>query len=243
MSHLILMFFLISLNFACKQEEQSQPTPAKRDRSPASTTKNKPKKTTSPAETREESSGEDELDWDRITYTLEEDPSADAATKAKYQEIDKALGEAIELYLRHTSLRVHLNVKYDPGVPTAQAKPSDTEPGEGTIDFGGMISKRVALHELGHVFGAGFWGDLSKDGEFHGPLAKAKLAEIDGKGAKLNADKQHFWPYGMNQDSDVKSDQDFVSHCLMTEAIHQDIENSKKENGFNLKAVRYTPIP
>lgn len=187
----------------------------------------------------------EELDYSRITYQLSKEPNADSETQGKYREIESALDQAIELYLRHTALSVRLKVTYNPSVPTAQAKPSDDTPGEGIIDFGGSISKRVAMHELGHVFGAGFWGNLGHDGEFHGPLAKAKLEELDGPGAKLNADSQHFWPYGLNLDSDVKSDQDYVNHCLMVEAIHQDIENAKKTSGYSLRSeqIGRDPIP
>jgi hypothetical protein len=39
----------------------------------------------------------------------------------------------------------------------------------------------------------------------------------------VNADTQHFWPYGLNYTSEVKSNDDLVSHCKMVSAILKDM--------------------
>jgi hypothetical protein len=40
---------------------------------------------------------------------------------------------------------------------------------------------------------------------------------------KLHADSQHFWPYGINQQNEVKSEADLVAHCQLVAAIRADL--------------------
>ena len=39
----------------------------------------------------------------------------------------------------------------------------------------------------------------------------------------VHGDSQHFWPYGLNYASEVKSDADLVGHCKMVVALRRDL--------------------
>jgi hypothetical protein len=40
---------------------------------------------------------------------------------------------------------------------------------------------------------------------------------------ELHADNNHFWPYGINQQSKVKSEADLIGHCRIVRAIRLDL--------------------
>lgn len=85
-----------------------------------------------------------------------------------------------------------IDVYYDAGVPTAQASWA------GAMTFGGTWpAERVALHETNHWLGSIYGHDPNI-----GPRAIALLEQFDGVGARFGYDSQHFWPYGMNYDSE-----------------------------------------
>jgi autotransporter-associated beta strand protein len=91
-------------------------------------------------------------------------------------------------------------VYYNSGIPTAQASYL------GSIGFGGTWpAERVAEHEACHYFGTGTysaWGTLMIDNRWNGPAATALMQQLYGIGSRLNGDTQHFWPYGLNYDSE-----------------------------------------
>lgn len=65
-------------------------------------------------------------------------------------------------------------------------------------------------------------------GVFKGEYTQARLKEITGDPkAELHGDSQHFWPYGLNYESEVKSEQDLIIHCQVVEAMYQDIFKEK----------------
>jgi hypothetical protein len=37
----------------------------------------------------------------------------------------------------------------------------------------------------------------------------------------------HFWPYGLNYDSELKSEEDMIRHARLVEAIVKDLESAK----------------
>jgi hypothetical protein len=39
----------------------------------------------------------------------------------------------------------------------------------------------------------------------------------------VNADTQHFWPYGLNYDSEYHDINDAIDHCKMVTAIRKDM--------------------
>jgi len=64
---------------------------------------------------------------------------------------------------------------------------------------------------------------MIREGLFTGERATAQLRMLSGKPDDVvHADSQHFWPYGLNYASEVKSDADLVGHCLMVTALRQD---------------------
>jgi hypothetical protein len=136
--------------------------------------------------------------------------------------IKDAMEKAVAAYNLNTSLKGSVNVSHSPGTPTADGSSN------GSIRFGGSIGQRVAMHEIAHTMGVGTspkWAKLVEKGIFTGKRATQQLREItkDPK-AVLHADKQHFWPYGLNYDTEVKSPEDFEHHCKMVEAICKDLE-------------------
>lgn len=85
-----------------------------------------------------------------------------------------------------------IDVYYDAAVPTANASWA------GAMTFGGTWpGERVALHESNHWLGSIYGHDPNI-----GPRAVALLEQFDGVGARFGHDSQHFWPYGMNYDSE-----------------------------------------
>jgi hypothetical protein len=118
-----------------------------------------------------------------------------------------------------------VTASYNVGTPTADGNYN------GNIRFGGQIGKRTALHELGHVLGVGThpkWRGLIVDGKWTGAHALAQLRAFDGPDAVLHADRQHFWPYGLNYDKESSPEFD-RRHVLMVAAFRRDlgIENGK----------------
>jgi hypothetical protein len=104
----------------------------------------------------------------------------------------------------------------------------------GSLRFGSnttYMDYRTCLHEISHTVGIGQasnWSSFISNGLFTGTNANAQLRAIDARLAmpgdgKLHADTQHFWPYGINQQSEVKSEADLIAHCQMVVAIRQDL--------------------
>lgn len=83
-------------------------------------------------------------------------------------------------------------VYYNAGIPTAQASYL------GSIGFGGTYpNERVMMHEIAHYLGSGTYGT-----PWNGPRTRAIIDQFDGIEANLNGDSAHFWPYGLNYDSE-----------------------------------------
>ncbi|MBN1515302.1 putative Ig domain-containing protein [Candidatus Sumerlaeota bacterium] len=130
-----------------------------------------------------------------VTYTLH----LDGVDSGIASQISASMAEAVALYNQYGSFNKSLNVYYNSGVPTAQASYN------GTIEFGGSRNTRVALHEILHTMGTGtYWayGNLMTGGTWDGAYANARLSEFDGAGSILHGDSVHFWPYGLNYDTE-----------------------------------------
>lgn len=133
--------------------------------------------------------------------------------------ITEAMDAAVAFYNQHARLKKSVTANNSPGTPTADANY------EGWINFGAAISRRVALHELGHTLGIGThpnWQANIKDGLWTGKHAIAQLQEFDGPKAVLHCDRQHFWPYGLNFDSESNKDND-LRHVKMVVAMRKDM--------------------
>lgn len=160
----------------------------------------------------------------KVDYHLNkaENPSEDELDA--YKRITTAMDSAVYIYNTYTHLSKHIEVHYNTGVQTADASYN------GTMRFGAgraYMNVRTALHEMGHTMGMGTtteYRNMLKDGVFQGPIAQAKVKELTGDPTTvLKGDSQHFWPFGLNYDSEMKSEQDLINHALMVEAMHQDI--------------------
>lgn len=90
-------------------------------------------------------------------------------------------------------------VYYNAGIPTAQASYN------GSIGFGGTYpNERVMAHEMAHYLGlpSSNWNSLMTGGSWDGVYGLAKVRQFDGEQAVINGDSIHFWPYGLNYDSE-----------------------------------------
>jgi len=163
-----------------------------------------------------------------ITYTLAKSASPTATEQAAYDKIKVAMDKAITYYDCYTSITKSLNVSYVPSVETADGNIN------GSIRFGSnttYMDYRSAMHEIAHTVGIGQasnWGSFLANGLFTGTHAAAQLNAINATLTKplypeVHADTQHFWPYGINQQSEVKGEADLIAHCQMVVAIREDL--------------------
>ncbi|WP_437850157.1 hypothetical protein [Sorangium sp. So ce363] len=157
-----------------------------------------------------------------ITYTLATVASPTAEQQSAYDKITSAMDEALSYYNCHTSIEKRLSVSYVPSVATADGNVN------GSIRFGATSSMNyiTAMHEIGHTVGVGSreFGALVVDGVFTGEAATRQLRAITGNESDVvHADTQHFWPYGLNYTTEVKTTDDLVNHCKIVVAIREDI--------------------
>jgi hypothetical protein len=152
-----------------------------------------------------------------ITYKLSEGSENWPADRKK--RIVDAMDEAIEFLNKNGRFKKEVTANNSPGTPTADANIG------GWINWGGSINRRVAIHEIAHTLGIGThenWGKNIKDGKWTGKYGIAQIQEFDGKDAVLHADRMHFWPYGLNQDSESSKEND-LRHIKMVEAMRKDM--------------------
>lgn len=153
-----------------------------------------------------------------ITYTLNNPESWPADVR---ERITKAMDEATELYNKYGDGKFtkKLWISYNPGVPTADGNYN------GSIRFGSMINTRTAMHEIAHTLGIGQhqrYQELMQDHQWTGRRAIRQLQQFDGKDAVLKGDGMHFWPYGLNYDTeDGKKERE--RHVLMVYAMVRDM--------------------
>lgn len=162
----------------------------------------------------------------KVTYTLHQ-PKEPTDEEAKiFAGIKEGMDRATEIYNTHTRLKKALNVFYSPGTPTADGNIN------GSIRLGRHArNARVCMHEICHTVGIGthhHWGRLMVDKRWQGKRANKLLQELTGDPqAQLHGDHMHFWPYGLNYDNEVKSDEDLIRHARLVEAMVQDLEETK----------------
>ena len=158
-----------------------------------------------------------------VSYTLTKASSPSSDQTQAYGLITTAMDKAVQYYNCYTNITKADTVTYDPSVPTADGNFN------GSIRFGGRdyMEYITAMHEIAHTVGVGTapkWASLVVDGIFTGTHATAELRTITGNATdELNADTQHFWPYGLNYTSEVKSEADVIDHCLIVSAIRLDL--------------------
>lgn len=172
-----------------------------------------------------------------ITYTIHRETNPSQDQSDAYQKIKIAMDSAIGYYNKYTSLTKDLNIYYDTSVPTADGN------FDGTIRFGSDRTYMIActaMHEMAHTIGVGTTNEyrsLIQNGVFTGQHATAMLHQITGKTTDtLYGDTQHFWPYGLNYASEVKSSNDLINHCKIVNAIYQDLFNEKFYGVFRFQS-------
>ncbi|MFH9893329.1 hypothetical protein [Streptomyces luteogriseus] len=137
-----------------------------------------------------------------ITWSLVRASNPTADQRSAYDLITKAMNAAVARYNNLSDLGKTLTVRYEPGVPTADGNIN------GTIRFGSnrsYMNERTALHEIAHTIGVGTssgWSRLGGGGTWTGGQATALVRQYDGSGAKISTGGGHFWPYGLNYDSE-----------------------------------------
>jgi hypothetical protein len=157
-----------------------------------------------------------------LRYTLMRAAEATPEQSAAYQRIMRAMDGAIEKYNCYTDIERMLVVSFDPAEPSASARAN------GTIRFGSQGSMNVitAVHEISHALGVGSteFRAMVMNGVFTGMAATNKLRDITKDPmARLLSDGEHFWPYGLQEVSEYRSEVDALNHCQLVEAIRTDL--------------------
>ena len=162
-----------------------------------------------------------------ITYTFHMPKDATDEDIEVFRQMDAALREATGCYnLNTTGIRQEITVRYSPGTATADGSSN------GNIRLGRYArTQRVCMHEIAHTLGVGTspsWEKLVVNGVFTGINATQALRDAThDPNAILHADRMHFWPYGLNYDSEVTSPKDFVNHCRIVSAIISDLKSTR----------------
>jgi hypothetical protein len=158
-----------------------------------------------------------------VSYTLTKSSNPTSDQQSAYDLITTAMDKAVTYYNCYTNITKADTVTYDSSVQTADGNIN------GSIRFGGRdyMEYITAMHEISHTVGVGTapkWSSIVVNGIFTGEHATAELRMITGNpDDQLNADTQHFWPYGLNYTSEVKSEADVIDHCLMVGQIRLDL--------------------
>jgi hypothetical protein len=124
-----------------------------------------------------------------LSFTVEANGWPNAAHR---QAAVNAMQTALARYNAYNFGNYNVYVYYNAGIPTAQANYL------GSIGFGGTYpNERVTMHELAHYLGSGTYGT-----PWDGVRGETLVKQFDGLEATLNGDGAHFWPYGLNYDSE-----------------------------------------
>jgi hypothetical protein len=129
--------------------------------------------------------------------------------------------------------------KYSPGVPTAQAGYN------GVIEYGGTWpNERVTAHELNHWLGSGttsnWTNEFDGSGYWTGPKTNALVAQFDGNGEVLHKSGVHFYPYGLNYDTEVVNSSVMHRNAAVMYAMRQDMGLGPTADPWSAKAVSLT---
>lgn len=177
----------------------------------------------SPTPTKTPSPSPSDVVTGRVTYTLVKVNSPTADQQAAYDAITAAMDKAVWYYNHYTNIVLSIKVYYEPTVATADANFN------GPIRFGKReyMNHITAMHEIAHTAGIGTttkYTSLISNGIFTGTNATNQLRAITGNQQDvLKGDKMHFWPYGLNYTSEVKSEADLINHCKIVVAIRRDL--------------------
>jgi hypothetical protein len=159
-----------------------------------------------------------------VSYTLSKVANPTATEQAAYNLITAAMDSAVWYYNHYTTFTKVLYVSYNTGVATADGSNS------GSIRFGANTSymqKATAMHEIAHTLGVGqnssWTAKLMINGLYTGAKANAVyLSTPNPTYTCIHGDGMHFWPYGLNYESEYKSTADLIYHCKILEAMKED---------------------
>lgn len=165
-----------------------------------------------------------------VTWTLARNANASAEEQAAYPLITAAMDKAVYYYNCYTNITKKLNVSYNASVSTVDGNIN------GSIRFGANTSYMEytrGMHEISHTVGVGTasnWQSFlvapagSTTREWTGAAATAELRAITGLATDvIKGDNQHFWPYGLNYVSEIKSEADVINHCRIVVALRKDM--------------------
>ncbi|KAL2158243.1 hypothetical protein VTH06DRAFT_4563 [Thermothelomyces fergusii] len=157
-----------------------------------------------------------------ITFQLQRSSNPTADEQDAYWRIEAAMSAAAARYNRLAPrANKHITVQYVPSVPTADGSFS------GNIRFGAnraYMTERTALHETAHTLGVGqtrAFDDRCAAGPSGWPSATALLRSWDGPNASISCGGGHFWPYGLNYETEM-SQTNADRHCLLVNAMLAD---------------------
>ncbi|KAF2868092.1 hypothetical protein BDV95DRAFT_501178 [Massariosphaeria phaeospora] len=154
-----------------------------------------------------------------ITWTLQRTSSPTTDQNDAYTKIDAAMKKAVARYSKFSDANKVIKVFYAPGVPTAEASYN------GDLRFGSnraYMTERTAMHEISHTLGVGQTAAFDrkcKAGDWK--TALPLLRSFDGASAKISCGGGHFWPYGLNYETEW-SETNADRHVKMVEAMLTD---------------------
>lgn len=129
----------------------------------------------------------------------------------------------------------NVEVTYNSGVATADANYNSQ------IRFGGTYpAERVAQHELNHWLGSGTigqWNANFSGGAWTGPKLAALIKTFDGDAATIKQSGVHFFPYGLNFDSEVISTNTLPQNVAVMYAMRQDMGVGRQADPWTATAV------
>lgn len=154
-----------------------------------------------------------------ITWTLQKTTNPTADQTDAYKRIEAAMKDAVARYAKYSDANKVIRVAYAPGVPTAEANYN------GDLRFGSdraYMTTRTAMHEISHTLGVGQTAAFnSKCASGDWKTALPLLRSWDGASAKINCGGSHFWPYGLNYETEW-SETNAERHVKMVEAMLTD---------------------
>ncbi|KAI1195405.1 hypothetical protein F5X97DRAFT_335353 [Nemania serpens] len=154
-----------------------------------------------------------------INWSLQKAANPTADQQDAYKRIESAMKLAAARYARFTDASKTVRVYYSPGVPTAEANYN------GDLRFGSdraYMTERTAMHEIAHTLGVGQTAAFDRNcaaGSW--PAALPLLRSWDGPAAKINCGGGHFWPYGLNYETEW-SETNGNRHVQMVDAMLAD---------------------
>lgn len=137
-----------------------------------------------------------------LTWHLEKIDSAEWDEIQAYTKIVAAMEAGVNRWNNWGAPDRHITAHFNWEVDTVDGKDNNS------IRFGPKeeyMTERVVLHEIGHVLGVGMtkFDDLC---DKHFPRTTILLKELDGEEAFFSCGGRHFWPYGLNYETEFSNE-------------------------------------